>query len=223
MSSTKQRGQPGVADTRKKWKDILFTAICADGSCLPPLIVTSDTKLKNLTYGKAKVILIRGNKGQSNIATQAWVDNMQEYLQDNPLLLLDNHKCHYNKEMVSQLNDMGASIMYFPAHLGGLLNPCDNSFHSILKRYYFGCKRDTHEEMIKAIIDSYFAVTEKQIVNFFHHTGIISKTPARQVARRLLGEGYLHPNRHGTREMLRQFNLWRNHPGVLRGKARKLG
>lgn len=88
---------------KKKWKDLLFTAICANGAFLPPVIVTSDKRLKNLPFSGGRVILLPGTKGQSNRATECWLEAIEEYLEDKPLVLFDNHKSHYSTTLTEDL------------------------------------------------------------------------------------------------------------------------
>lgn len=215
-------GQPMLMEHEKHWKDVVYTAICADGSCLPPVIITADPRLPDLDWKNATVILLPGSKGESNCSTLAWFDAVKDYLEDSPLLLMDNHLSHHSTTFTEETNDFGISQCYFPPKLGCLLSPLDNSFHAGLWRHYNSCKRDTHEDMVQAIIDSYYSVSEANIKHYWTHTGITSKTPAAHVAYQLLSEGYGFGEQQERREMTHAYQNWRYHWALLHNKARKL-
>jgi hypothetical protein len=77
---------------------------------------------------------------------------------------------------------------------GAFLNLYDNNFHHDMKHHYYRMKRTTHVEMIKAMIDSYFTIPDKNILHYFKHTRIIGKPVTLGYISTLLSERY-HPGK----------------------------
>jgi len=82
------------------------------------------------------VIVLANTKGQSNRATECWFDESKDFLADEPLLLLDNHKSFHSINLNEEMSDFSISVLHFPVGLGCYLNPCDNSLHSLIKQHY---------------------------------------------------------------------------------------
>jgi predicted RNA-binding protein len=203
------------------WKDVVYSAICADGSCLPPVIITSDPSLKSFHIRNAKLIYIEAAKGESNRSTLYWFDAIKEYLEDDPLLLLDNHISHHSNLFVNEAEALSVRLEYFPPKLSALLSPLDNSFHSVFRRNYNAQPRQTHQDMIRAIVKAYYDVPDEHIKKFWQHVGILGKRSPRRVATALLEEGYSPVRATDIKENIRLYHNWRDHWALLHNKARK--
>ena len=199
----------------------MFTAFCADGSCLPPVIITKDKKLKDVDFSPAHVIVLANTKGQSNRATECWFDESKDFLADEPLLLLDNHKSFHSINLNEEMSDFSISVLHFPVGLGCYLNPCDNSLHSLIKQHYRRQQHTSHEEMIVAICDAYYAVSEEQVRHFFAHTGITSHITLSVVAKHLLEEGYWYAEDRDVQIMMDHFHHWKYHHALLYRKKKE--
>jgi hypothetical protein len=215
-----QRGQPKVEGSKRVWKDLIYTAICADGTVLPPVIFTSDPSLKDETFAPGIVVHVPKIKGESNYSTQAWFDKIQEYMIDEPILFMDNHFSHHNPAFVEVIEGYDITRVYLPIPCSALCSPLDNSFHSLLRRLYLAKKRTTHVEMIKAMIEAYYQISAKNIKSYWHHVGIFSKERPSVVAARLLADGYRSISVRDIKEMYMVFLAWKGKMQGLRGKAR---
>jgi len=88
----------------------------------------------------------------------------------------------------------GILVKYFPVGLGNLMNPCDNNFHSVFKRYFYhlldGYQSADKSEKISLAVTAYFKVKETSIKHFFEHAGLInSSVSAETIVHSLLSEG----------------------------------
>lgn len=185
------RGQPAVIQPERKHKDILFTGLVGDGSLLPPVIITSDDCLPEMTFNcPAHVILLPSSKAPGEAAVKAWFDNTKDWLADEPLLLLDNLKAHHNPQFLEELRDFGIDYHFYPSHTGALIDPCDNSFHSVLKRIFLTKDRSTHEKSIRAMVESYYDVSERTILNCFERCGYLGPLNPAQATAHVLSQGY---------------------------------
>jgi hypothetical protein len=198
----------------------MYTAICADGRVLPPVIFTSDTKLLDLDFSPGIVVLLPGCKGESNRSTLAWLDQIQEFLQDEPLLLMDNHFSHHHPLFIDTLESLTVNPLYFPPKCGSLLSPLDNSFHAELQKRYFAKPRRSHEEQIRSMIQAYFEISEDSIQKYWVHCGILSKTPPSRTAARLLSEGYFREDSRDAKQMVQLFFRWKEGRRIKRETAR---
>lgn len=188
--SPRRRGQPVGVLPDPQWSDILYVAICADGSVLPGVVFTSDESLAVRHYYHITVLRVENANGPGANTTQRWLDTSIEYLQDSPVVLLDNLGGHHNHDFTEQLELLGCSTLFFPNQGGKYLNPCDNSVNSIIRRVYAAQQRRTHEEMLDAIDTAYGSISDETIVNSFRHCGLTSQAPARHVIDKLMAQGF---------------------------------
>jgi hypothetical protein len=178
--------------------DFMYTALVADGSQIPPVIFTSDPNLPAGVEGREDAFIIHIPNLSSNPSadtTLRWIDAIQDYISDDPHLIHDSGKEFTARASQEKLEELGVSTHKVPASGGAFLNPCDNNFHHDMKHHYYSNKqRTTHADMLKAMIDSYFAVKESNIKHYFQHTRITGLPMTNGHIQRLLGEGY-HPGK----------------------------
>ena len=148
--------QPGISQPHRKHKYFLVSGLVGNETALPPVIFTDDATLPEMTFENAYVITIASSKAPSVQSSLVWFDTIKEYLEDKPLLLLDNLKAHHNNSFQEELHDFEVSTMFYPPLTRCLLNPCDNAFHSTLKCKYLQKDRNTHQACIKSMIESYY-------------------------------------------------------------------
>jgi hypothetical protein len=159
-------------------------------SCLPPVIFVQDKRCPRVNWKDTFVLRVRSSKGPGVDMVKRWVDTVSDYMEDEPILLLDSLKAHKNKEVLELLHELGVRTLFFPPGCGKYLDPVDNSFNSAFKTHYYKQRRDTHIEMLRAIRNSYFKATEENIQHYFTCTGYLSNKPAHVVAEQLLSQGY---------------------------------
>ena len=182
-------GDPG-------WRDILYVAICADGSCLPGVVFTSDQSLTVRDYQHIKVLLVENSQAPGADTTMRWLDTSQEYLQDDPVVLIDNLGGHHHKPFLDELENIGVEVHFFPNQGGKYINPCDNSVNSVIRRVYAVQKRRIHAEMLDAIDLAYGAVKEDSIIASFRHCGLTTAEAPAKVVDRLMTQGFLSHGLH---------------------------
>lgn len=111
------------------------------------------------------------------------------------MLLTDNEKCWKGAEFSSLLKENSITHLRFPALLGHLMNPCDNSFHSSYKlkiqQKLVNFPNVTRAEKLRIIESSYYDCGELNVQALFKHCGITDGNPVKSI-RRLVTEG-VHP------------------------------
>lgn len=96
------------------------------------------------------------------------------------VVLLDNERALNVKEARELLSEHGVTIHNFPAYLGHLLDPCDNSFHGEEQNRIDGFleavqdhKALTGDDKMRIIKESYCRASLKSIISYFKRCGYI--------------------------------------------------
>ena len=111
---------------------------------LPPVVITNkkfhDCFALEEDYDKyAHVLRFTNAKGPGNKTTfaaldwwihEGWLDYADE---GKCLLLCDRLKAHHSKTLLEYLKPFNVEVLLFPVGAGAVLNPCDNSFHSMVE------------------------------------------------------------------------------------------
>jgi hypothetical protein len=99
------------------------------------------------------------------------------------VLLMDNEGSFKTEWVRDLMESNGITPLYFPPWLGSIMNPCDNSFHSAFKlalqKLLVSRTSVSAEEKIKLAHQAYLSINDSDIVNMFHHVGILGKNPRR--------------------------------------------
>jgi hypothetical protein len=115
------------------------------------------------------------------------------YLNRGDLLLTDNERSFKTKAVKRLLKRNGISLIFFPAYMNHLMSPCDNCFHSSMKRRYWysldGFSTLTFKEKLDRIKEAFYAEKKSSIRNYFINCGIIGDTKPSLVMEHLLNEG----------------------------------
>ncbi len=154
--------------------------------------------------------MIKDIKGPSTKSTSAWVDKMKDYLEPGTILIVDNLGGHHSTEVKTGLEEIGVSPEYMPSSAGKYLNPCDNSLHSILRRNYLKKQKQPHVVKMQSIVDAYYEIDSKSIVNCFEFTGITSSMKPKNIVERLTNDGYRYSGEKGEHfeKMKAAFLAW---------------
>jgi hypothetical protein len=133
---------------------------------------------------------IKGIAGPSTRSTLAWLDIRQEYFQDEPLLIWDHLGGHKADEVQDWLEDHDVRSLLLPARTSGIMDPCDNSWHSALKS---AIRRVPHQDLkglLDRMVECYWAPSESEVQNHIKHCGYNSLEDPEKVVTRLFSEGY---------------------------------
>jgi hypothetical protein len=142
-------------DNVRKWKDILFTAFIASGSCLPPVIFTADVKLSTFHIDDAFIYVQPNIKGPGDKSTLKWFETVKDYFDRDWLLLTDNGGGSHGQDFVEEAKEFGCQIIYYNAYGGKLLSVHDNPLHATIHRQFLKLPHKTHEESIQSIVKAY--------------------------------------------------------------------
>ncbi len=208
---TVSRGQPILKEGPRKWKDLLYASIVADGSCLPPVIMIEDKRCSKIELDNGFVIRVKSSKGPGNDTTLRWLDCVSDYLLDEPFLLLDNLRGHKNKDFLDRLEELGITPKFFPSGAGKFLDPIDNSFAAVVKRNYYLDVKKTHSDMVHSICDNYYKISDSTIQNYFKSIGYTTHENIEDIAKRLILRGYYKGaiSQERQKEMTSIYKQWK--------------
>ena len=94
--------------THFKYTDLLYSTLVADGTIVPPVIITNDANVPKDVEGKlkAKVLYMPNIKKPSARTTLAYLDAVKEYFNVGDHIIMDRGKEFENKKVWEQLADM---------------------------------------------------------------------------------------------------------------------
>jgi hypothetical protein len=169
----------------------------------------------------AKISLFPDLKGPTNRSVTAWAEQNKEYLQDGPLLIVDNLKGHYGADFMNLMSDYGVTVKHLPAGSGKLLNPCDNSLHSTFRRNYLQKEKQPHTTKMESIVEAYEEIDELSIIHCFQNCGYISSRCAAHLISNLVSEGYRSTGARAAQhaDWLHRYSTWKLN---LRTQARNI-
>lgn len=102
-------------------------------------------------------------------------------LEDGDLLLTDNESSLGTEFVDAFLEHHGITHLRFPAYLGSLMNPCDNSFHSMFKHSLYEAihNEETVDRLVKMKLahQAYTSIPDQAIENMFNHVGLGARDP----------------------------------------------
>lgn len=145
---------------------------------------------------KAKVLVIPELRGPSGETTQRWLDELGEYLQDEPYIFHDNGPEFTATKVCQDFDQLGIRNMPIPAPGGSIINPCDNSFIHDLKQRFYKKERRSHADAIKAMFEAYYEATETSVQNYFGHCCLTGALPTRHYIGWLMKEGFRPSQQH---------------------------
>lgn len=186
----------------------LWTTLSADGRRGPFVVKTTDPKLCDIFENSddgiiCYVPIILNPKTKKNIApgeraTLAYLYEMVErnFLQPGDILIYDAEAALSTPLVQEFLFRNRIYPFVLPCTLHALLNPCDNTFHSVFKmRYYrlisaFNGGSITSREKLHLAKQCYFSISEETVASMFLHNGLVdSFGEERRNVTRLMCEG----------------------------------
>jgi hypothetical protein len=177
-------------------RDSVYTLLFGNGLCGGFFIQTKHKRIPAtiLNDENSHVLILKDNKRPGERAMLAYLEWAigKGYLSSGDLLLMDNEASFKTEDVRNFLDHHGIEYDHFPPYRGSIMNPCDNSFHHVLKQNYYAMIRDktkqTVSEKLTQIHNAYFAIEEKSIQNMFCHVGLLDGD-IRPIVTKLNNEG----------------------------------
>ena len=183
-----------VPVTRAEKRATLLAAVCADGTCLRPMVVVQrDTMERELLlrgYRADKIHYARSEKGFMNTELfTEWGRNTllpemrrrrADHDYDGPIvLLIDGFGCHHSDSFTSMCEEEGIVCVFLPPHTSDQLQPCDLGLFAIQKRWSSNIQIDDDlnrqtKQVIKIVDSLRMAGTFKNITGAFRKAGIVT-------------------------------------------------
>ena len=183
-----------VPVTRAEKRATLLAAVCADGTCLRPMVVVQrDTMERELLlrgYTCDKIHYARSEKGFMN--TELFIEWRRRTLlpemrrrrldhhYDGPILLLvDGFGCHHSDAFTSMCEEEGIVCIFLPPHTSDQLQPCDLGLFALQKRWTSNIQIEgdlnRQTKQVIRIVDSLrTAGTFKNITGAFRKAGLVT-------------------------------------------------
>lgn len=196
-----------------KYTTILYEGLVMDGTLLPPVIFTNCPDVPaNIEENRiAFVIYIENLQAPSAALTLRWIDTIQAYIDDSPLIIHDRGPEYMAQSVQEELEQLEVDTKILPATGGAFANPCDNAFNSAFRRLYSENLPSSYFEKLVHIIDCYYAAQESSISRYFRHIGYCGPRPSKKRVARLLNEGF-KPGRQNAElygKMKNSYLAWR--------------
>jgi hypothetical protein len=205
----------------------LWTTLSADGRRGPFVVKSTDPKLCDIFEDSedgiiSYVPIILNPKTKRNIspgerATLAYLYDMVEcnFLQPGDILICDAESALSTPLVQEYLFRNRIYPFVLPCTLHALLNPCDNTFHSVFKmRYYrlissFNRGSITVKEKLHLAKQCYFSISEETVSSMFIRNGLVDSIgEERNIVTRLMCEGLLCLDKGHHKVCLRKFLKW---------------
>jgi hypothetical protein len=169
-----------MPDHHFKFTDLLYSSLCADGTVLPPVIITNDPSVPDDIEGDFEAFLVYMpdlTKPSAN-TTPAYLDKVKESYNGGDQLICDRGSEFKNKKVDEELEAMRVFRHLLPTAGGAFANPNDNAYFSQVEGAYKRMTKSTHAEAIKCLIKAYYLPTEDNIINYWKKCGITGRRPS---------------------------------------------
>lgn len=174
----------------RKWQytDLLYSAVVADGSTLPLILITTDPNVPEDVEGESDAIVIYmpDVKKPSAETTLAALDHWTGYIVPGDHLLLDKGTEFKNKKVAEELQLRQVAGHFYPTGGGAFANPNDNSLFSQVEGYFKRMPKRTHVDAIRAIISSYYRVKDEHVENHFRNCLLTGHSPTLRHVRAMI-------------------------------------
>lgn len=174
----------------------IYTFLRGDGSRYF-VYTTRAAKVPLHVVPPSRGIVIKLKKNQKRPGETAWLHVVDELtargvIREGDYVFTDNESSLRTEAGMDMFEDRGVHRGFFPTYLGSLMNPCDNAFHSPLKRRYNQAigtfEKPSEHNKITTTLEAFYSVSAASIKKYFDHVGLTRGRPA-AVIDRLLGEG----------------------------------
>jgi hypothetical protein len=145
-------------------------------------------------------------------ATLAYLRYMiieKKFLSYGDVLIIDGETALCTEAVQLYLSEYGISPFVLPSALHQLLNPCDNSFHSLFKQRYYRLISNLNngamnlKEKFHLAKQCFHEISEESVRNMFSRCGLIPSTfNTRTIINSLMSEGIKSLDKNGQHHKL---------------------
>lgn len=225
FSLSSSSGGAKVLSFGPRTKYVVWTAFCADGTSLPPVIFTKDDPgPPQLRDAQGRTYFTDGNPrhfafvhqvrkcAPSHTQTAQWVFDMTnpdyDYLAGSTHIFLDKapfHTDHASSELWTTLSSKyGTEFHFIPSAGGKWLNPCDQAIHHELRCNLRRWTLLRPQDALRNVISSYYDISEQCVRGAWRHTRLLAGEYCKHLTRRE-SEGY-----HSSRQFAALHELFQN-------------
>lgn len=172
----------------------MWTAFCADGTCLPPVVFVSKkfAHPHRLVAGGGRCWYTDGNRSHyafvhevddastnGQHTKQWWVDMVDpawNFLEGTVALILDNAPWHTSAAVKRFLQEDPYSTVpldFLPPKSGKWLNPNDQAIHHSIKAEYRRLARERPYDSLTNVIAAYYRVPDSTVTGSWKHTALL--------------------------------------------------
>jgi hypothetical protein len=138
------------------------------------------------------------------------------FIKPGDVLLVDGEKALMTPYVQRYLEDFGIIPFVFPSAVHQLLNPCDNSFHSVMKMSYYRMVSNTNSIIdlkmkFRMALTAYESIGSDIVTSMFGKCGLIPTAEDKlTIAKTLLCEGLttLDANDQKHKKALLKYLIW---------------
>lgn len=209
----------------------VWTTLSGDGRIGPFFVKTKEEKLVEMDIFNADdngyvcfIPVLRGLNSKDispgERATLAYLYYMiyeKKFLEEGDVIIIDAEAALCTSQVQQYLFDHGIHPFVLPSTLHQLLNPCDNSFHSIFKHRYYRLISNMNNgnidvrEKFHLAMQCFHGIPEESVSNMFLRCGLIpSGIEKRKIVSSLMCEGIAKLDRHDQhhKKCLLEFLKW---------------
>lgn len=179
---------------------------------------TRASKVSPNVVNRSQGIVIKLKKNQTRPGETAWlhvIDELSSHgiIRHDDWIFTDQEASLKTAAGMDLFEDIGAHRGFFPSYLGSLMNPCDNAFHSPLKRHYNEAigsfEKPSEHNKIATALEAFYSVSPESVRKYFRHVGLTDGRPA-DVIERLMEEGHKFSSewRPIHEAQLRAYQAW---------------
>ncbi len=181
--------------------------------------IFEDDKVGYICY----VPILKG-KNSKNISpgergTLAFLFHMiyeKKFIQNGDVIIIDGESALCTDNIQQYLSDHSIYPFVLPSSLHQLLNPCDNSFHSLFKQSYYRMVSNMNrgsfqlEEKFNLAEQCFHSISKETVIKMFERCGLIGGKDKREVVTALMFEGIgsLENHNHHHKKCLLAFLQW---------------
>lgn len=129
--------------------------------------------------------------------TSVWLDVLTDpqhfHLPKNTHLILDSLGGHHTDEMKERWAEHDIFAHRIPASAGKYLNPCDQAFHSAMRRIFLDLQHQHPNKKISNIVAAYYNVSQAALLGSFEHAAVFKGDINEKLARHVC-QGYYPPD-----------------------------
>ena len=208
------RNNAVVGQEGDRFRDTLALTVRGDGVDIPPYIIVHTYKNASYTSGRRCPSNETPVKGMNNSRMKAYIDHIDQYVDEPSLLVLDRLSSHTAAEVRRYMEskrtvgDKQKFIpIYLPAKTAFLISPLDMGANAAFKSHYYKLDRSTLPKKLRAVHQAWDAVSNDALKNICLNCGIVGEEDMEALHARFEKEvlGVI-PRRH--QDYLNYYDAW---------------